>query len=207
MIEYNFRDICGHLLTLSLPSDAAVSQACELISQKLEIQETQIFLVSPNEKQNFYQDYEVLSDLAKENPEYFIFTKCFHNNSNFKQSNPNLISFKKMNNKLPFKFFIKLDYMKRKIRDPIYAQYSKSINEIPEDLQQKIDEIAVLGFELKDIKEALRNSEYNVLFAINSLVYRNSNEKNQEDDDYISINIHRNGNSSLLRFVKGAVSF
>lgn len=201
MIEYNFRDICGHLLTLSLPSDAAVSQACELISQKLEIPETQIFLVSPNEEQNFYQDHEVLSDLSKENPEYFIFTKCFHNNSNFKQSNPNLIPFKKMNNKLPFKFFINLNYMKRKLHDQIYEKYSKSVNEIPEDLQQKIDEIAVLGFELEDIKEALRNSEYNVLFAINSLVYRNSNEKNQEENNHISIDNHRNGNLRLFSFV------
>ena len=126
----------------------------------------------------------------KENPDCIIFTKCINSNlANFNQINSKyqLLSSNKnvqdlVCNKVITKNLNLCKNANKKIneKDLIYIQYSKCFTEVPDDLQQRIDEIAIFGYKIEDIKEALRNSQYNVLFAINSLVCESANEQEKE---------------------------
>lgn len=171
---------------MPIPDNSTVSYACKCISQKIDIPENQIFLVSQNENQFFYNNNVKMFDVIKENPEYIIYSKIIsidqkNITKNLFELESNLTTkYKKhiKSNRIPinvlliFKNFKYIDQTK----NDIYKNYAKSFNKVPDDLQQKVNEIAVLGFEIEDIKEALRSSEYNVLFAINSLVSRSSGE-------------------------------
>lgn len=201
-MKVNFQDICGHSTTLDLPNNADVSYTSKLLSHQLEISENQILFVSPNEKQNYYPNDESMQNVIDENPEYVVYTKIIKKDQN---SSPEKLPPQRKSifytskysslKKVPINLIILLRNIKRWnlfSKNPLYIEYSERFQKIPDDFQQKIDEIAVLGFEIEDIKEALRNSEYNVLFAINSLVYRNSNE-----------NKPQNRNDSVYRFNYG----
>ena len=61
--------------------------------------------------------------------------------------------------------------MKMGFLDVIYFEYSNAI--------RAVNQIAELGFLLDDIKEALRETNYNVELAIKLIISRNSNEKNR----------------------------
>lgn len=70
----------------------------------------------------------------------------------------------------------------------IYKAYSECINNAPDDYQQKIDEIMALGYQIEDIKEALRKYNYNVVFALNYLVQHNLNDNDsKKNSDTLSI--------------------
>ena len=61
--------------------------------------------------------------------------------------------------------------MKMGFLDVIYFEYSNAI--------RAVNQIAELGFLLDDIKEALRETNYNVELAIKLIISRNSNEKTE----------------------------
>lgn len=175
-MKIDFKDICGNSIALQLPKDATVLFACRCLSEKLDLSENQIFLVSPSIERNFYSNNQLIQDIIKENPGFITFTKCFK--KDFLQKNEN--TSKRNTNFFEHSNSIKILINYKNINytnNSIYTKYSEYLNEIPDDFQQKVDEIAVLGYEIEDIKEALRKSEYNVLFAINYLVQPNTNER------------------------------
>ena len=109
----------------------------------------------------------------KENPDCIIFTKCINSNhSNYNQnnakyqlmqSNKNVQSL--ICNSIITKNLILCKNANKTIKekDSIYAQYSKCFTEVPNILQQTINEIAILGYNIEDVKEVPRNSQYRVL--------------------------------------------
>lgn len=208
-MKANFRDISGNSIAIYVPIEGTVSAMCKVLSEELKIPESQLFLVCLNRGKNFYNSDDMIQEVIDDNPEYIIYTKCcnydentsktlqstseakhsFYTSNNFYYNTlTNKYLLKSNNyesnslNKIPHNILRILNSVNRwnnHRKNPIYSEYSNCFIKVPDDFQQKIDEIAVLGFEIEDIKEALRNCEYNVLFAINSLVYRNSNESQQ----------------------------
>lgn len=183
-MKVQFRDMCGNTISLQLPINATISIACRCLSKKLEILENQIFIVSPNDKSNFYSNNELIQDVIKENPEYLvfgIFNKTKQNGIDDIISDSKLIS-----PQIKYEFFFKCLQNTNILRHPLYEDYKNCLKKIPNDLQEKIESIAVLGFRKEDIKEALRTSEYNIIFAVNLLVKRYSNEPIQTSPKFNS---------------------
>lgn len=174
-------------ISLQLQGGATVLFACECLSQQLNISANQILLISPNKKRNFYSNTQLIQEVIKENQGFIAFTTFFKINQNdFLQKNSNTLSnFSHKNNEFFFEYqksiksFISLKNINFN-KNLIYKAYSECINNAPDDYQQKIDEIMALGYEIEDIKEALRKYNYNVVFALNYLVQHNLNDNDSK---------------------------
>ena len=213
-----FRDISGRTISIQLGKESRVFNACQLLSKKLQISADKIFLLSPKEEINYYSNNEMIEHVKEENPEYVVFTSLYQNektNNKADQTELGLKDKSYLTNSIPFKTFVNFIDLKynSKINTAHYTKYTRYINEIPSDLQQKIEEISILGYEIEDIKEALRTTHYNVLFAINLLAQRNSinleankvnnNPINDNSNQHIIHNLNNNlntNNKSNFRF-------
>ncbi|KAK8841713.1 hypothetical protein M9Y10_026657 [Tritrichomonas musculus] len=211
-MKVTFRDISGHSFLLVLPEDCLVSQACNYISQKFEIKENQIFLVSPNENSNFYQSCDKMTDVLKENMEYVIFQKIPISDDKNQVDNKKRACIQKDNKNLGYnQFFIRNNYyfsfvyqnkypnLKKllpgsiyrtlnsakmnRLYHPIYQEYSLILKKIPADFQDKVNQIAELGFPIEDIKEYLRSSEFNVQIAINKMIHQRNNQNGNQNNN------------------------
>lgn len=190
-----FQDICGQSVTIKLPMNATVSDACRYLSKQIEVSQNIILLVShdANRKHFFYQNEDSIITILRNNHDYdyIIFMKCpkidykLHRNEKRNAMGGRKIT--KPIKKLNKDFVHDIRHLnKRHYRSflPIYRDYGRVLNNVPYDLQSRINQIAPLGYQIEDIKEALRSSFYDVQGAINILVNRNSNRENDEDRDF-----------------------
>ena len=211
-MNVEFRDICGNSFVLQIPDNATVADACFFLSQKTNVNRNQILLVSSDENMNFYKETANITDILKSNQDYIIFMKHLTNyaknpiisgqKTDITQNNSNHSDFvqKQELNILQDKqllsnsFFNTLQSINDWQYDDIYDEYLSSINGIPLDLQDRIDQIAEFGYSLDDIKEALRITNYDVLVATHLLVLVNSQENienimNELGDEYESVDV------------------
>lgn len=217
-MNINFRDICSNSFTIQLNLDSSVSDACQVLSQKLETQGYQIFLISPNENENYYPNNYSMMKVLKENPDYVLFTKCFKNdeiqtekedksnnfqNNQFSRSKQYYYHYPSLNpiNQASYraKNILKLYFMLRfynmnHLNHYIYQQYSNALNNVPSDFEDRVNQIAEFVFLIEDIKESLRLSNYDVQKATNMIIFQNSNENNQ--------NRHNSNNISHTSFTR-----
>lgn len=206
MKRMTFRDIGGHTIISQFPRSATVFDACRYLSSQIGISENQIFIISPRRKQNFYQNKDKMIHVFNENPEYIVFSVCSKSDHNQRSSvsnrfwsNFNSIGKRANTQSSPLKFpsFNLLNTIKkekskqiymRTIKDSIYKDYQRIFRIYPGNFQEMVNEIAQLGFSIDDIKEALRESQFDVQLAINILISRNN------DDDDTNVNPYqRNG--------------
>lgn len=167
-MDVEFRNICNESVVIQLLAGSTVSDACQKICQKLEIQNCYIFLISPNLNQNFYKGTDMMQDIIQENPEFVLYTK--HNK--LAQSNEAKNSLKLP----PRSFYDDLCHSKKiLLHHSTYMQYSNALNE-PSDFQDRVNQIAEFGFLIQDIKESLRLSNYEIDKATNMLKLWNSNK-------------------------------
>lgn len=192
-MEVRFQDICGQSIILKLPKNATVSDACQSLSKRIDVSKNIIFLVSQEAKRRhyFYQNGDMINDVLKHNKEYVIFMKCPKVDQKIhRHSNKNLLSKRKISR--PIKCASKniladlrhLTKNQNHFRHylPIYRHYCQVLNHVPYDFDDKVNQIAQLGYQIEDIKEALRSSFYDVQGAINELVHMNSNSRRNNDD-------------------------
>lgn len=174
-MEINFIDICGRSYTLNLHENAKVYDACQLLSEKTGINQNHIFLVSADEDKLFYQNNESMFDVSKENPDFISFMKNM-NTSNIKQiSEPSI--------KIPQEsFFDALKYKQNWQYTDFYDEYSTVVNDMPDDFQERVKQIAELGYQIEDIKEALRTTNYDVMIATHLLVLVTNHQFDFMDD-------------------------
>lgn len=204
-MKVNFRDICGNYYNLEIPDNSSVADACKFLSQKIGIQDNQLFFVSANDNFNFYQNDESMVNVLKENPEFVIFIRPLtkpsnqnqikepsnatsDSNESQKQPNDDIIG----KNEFDFTKSLKMPTnccynalygIKYWYYEDIYDDYSLVVNEVPHDVQAKIDQLAELGYHIEDIKEALRTTNYDVSLAIHFLMLHHAN---YDDNDYDS---------------------
>lgn len=184
----SFRDVCGQSYNISLPENATVADACKLLSEKTGINDNQIFLMSNAGDINFYQDAQSMSDILKENPDYVIFMKNLFGEKN-KQNISQLESNKTddITEKLYFNQIFEQSlivppnsFLNRLQSDgdwqysDTYDDYTRVMNSIPYDFEERVYKIAEYGFAIHDIKEVLRNTDYDVLVASHLPVSVNS---------------------------------
>lgn len=180
-MEINFIDICGRSYTLNLHENAKVSDACQLLSQKIGINQNQIFLVSADEDRLFYQNSESMLDISKENPDFIHFMK--HMNTSNHNVYENIKQISEPSIKIPQEtFFDALQYMQNWQYTDIYDEYSTVVNDMPDDFQERVNQIAELGYKIEDIKEALRTTNYDVMIATHLLVLVTNHQFDFIDD-------------------------
>ena len=66
-------------------------------------------------------------------------------------------------------FFNAIQSAKNWRYNDLYDDYSYVVNEVPHDIQFKVEQLAELGYHIEDIKEALRATNYKVSLAIHFL--------------------------------------
>lgn len=194
----SFRDACGQSYNISLPENATVADACKLLSEKTGINDNQIFLISNTGDMNFYQDTQSMSNVLKENHDYVVFMKnLFGENDKQNISQPefnktddnteqlNLINKISEQSLIvpPNSFYNRVQSVKDWQYSDTYDDYSRVLNSIPYDFEERVNKIAEYGFAIHDIKEALRTTDYDVLVATHLLVLVNSHRLDDIDDD------------------------
>lgn len=188
----NFRGVCGESITIQLPYESNVSIACHILTQKLNIEGYEIFIVSLNENQNFYQNDDSMLDVLKENPDFVTFTKHIK----YTQDEQSDTKMEKPSNY----FFNTLSCMQcSPINHFLYQQYFHILRTVPSDFQDRINQIAEFGFLIEDIKESLRMTNYNVQMAINLIISKNDQKQNHQNNLFAS---HSFGFSSQQIFIQ-----
>ena len=79
-------------------------------------------------------------------------------------------------------FFDALQYMQNWQYTDIYDEYSTVVNDMPDDFQERVNQIAELGYKIEDIKEALRTTNYDVMIATHLLVLVTNHQFDFIDD-------------------------
>lgn len=205
-MNINFKDICGNSFVIQFSLESTISDACQILSQKLETQGYQIFIISPNEGQNFYPNNYSMINVLKENPEYVMFTRCFKlikdeeyqiekdTKSNlrynyFKRRNERYFYNPSLNSnnhtifraKNLFRIYYNMHfYRPNQANNYLYQQYSQALNNIPLDFEERVKKIAEFGFLIEDIKESLRLSNYDIQKATNMIISQNFHENDQK---------------------------
>lgn len=164
---FNFRDILATSITIELQPNTTVSDACQILCQKLKIQGYKILLISPNANQNYYPNDYSMINVLKENPEFVMFTKYI----NTIQDRTNTLK-KYINTYIDLHLY--------NVNHPshyLYEQYSQALNNVHSDCHDKVNQIADYNFLVDDIKE----SNHDAKNALNLMTSQNSNKNVQSN--------------------------
>lgn len=176
-MKLRFVSILGKVYTKTFASNSTVQEACDFLAKKVDIPQSIIFLVRP--KHFYYSSNEKIETVFNENRKYVIFVRLDRNYSD------NNSQFQKRLPKSDIDSISNFQQI-RSINSEatsIYSKYSSVLKNTPGDLQERINEVAQLGYDVKDCEEALRNSEFNVGIAIQMLV--SSHSENNSNLNYI----------------------
>lgn len=101
-------------------------------------------------------------------------------------------------------FFNAIQSAKNWRYNDLYDDYSYVVNEVPHDIQFKVEQLAELGYHIEDIKEALRATNYKVSLAIHFLMLHHATNDNNNDyytdDSYIYDSENENDDSDIEYF-------
>lgn len=167
-----FRSISGKFYSKTFSLNSSVQDACIFLSKQIHSPQQLVFLNRP--KHRFYTSNIKLKIVNKENPKFVIFTQ-------FEQLKENNISQPLIGNKNDY-FFKKaipinnfhLIHEVELNEKLLYSKYAYVLNNTPDDLKERINEVAQLGYDVRDCEESLREADFNVSLAIQILVSKNS---------------------------------
>lgn len=188
-MKLRFINILGKSYCHIFSPNATVREACEFLSKKINTPNSLIFLVRP--RHLFYSNNEIIKTVAKENPKYIIFTRFGSSDKDLTNNIKNNTYIRAMPipiNAMKSFFNFKLIHQINSEELHIYSKYSSILKNAPDDLQERINEVAQLGYDIKDCEEALRDAYFNVQIAIHKLVSNHSdNRSNQIFYDHLSL--------------------
>ena len=194
------RDISGKSFEHEFPIDSNCFDVCKYIASQINTTDNHIFLVSPKNGNNYYQNDATLHDIVSENPEFVVFLCEFdddenkHNNSEESQiigcmeiDSTNMVKLPSPEDTDIYKLLKNARHTKNEGKS-IYKEYANIYKFQPKDLAGRIKHIQQLGYDIEDCKSALRLHRYNVGEAIRYLMKQNSNE--DEDNENGHSNSH-----------------
>lgn len=175
-------NLSGQKYEKNFPRKAKIQDVVSFLMSKTK--ETQIFIISPNPNQNFYQNDEFIEKIAKNEEEYIVFyslNQVTNRSDTFGFKLP--IDKTKMDiiPKNAYKSFENFKEIKHigRITRMLYFQYASVIRNVPNDFEERVNQISQCGYNRDDCAEALRNSDYDINRATEFLIRRYND--NSED--------------------------
>lgn len=194
-LKLRFRNISGIFFQGSFKAGAKVQDAIDFLSKRLKTKSNLIFLISPKPDQAFYKNNESIKNIIKNKQDYITFVnfsqqgsnteKITHNNKRLQQTKmiiPSNSAISAFNN------FSDIQNISRKER-AIYMDYAFIVQNVPDDIQDRVNQLAQLGYDAEDCREALRDADYEVNQAVEILIRRHNNNFSEEqyNNDMLSL--------------------
>lgn len=169
-MEIQLQNLAGKTYRQTFSESATVSDVILYLSQQMKSSVNKIFIISTEMDHLFYPNNYYLQNINEQN---LVFINIDDNNQNDENSEKKLIvpSKQALNS---FYYFPKPN-KSRFVEKIIHSIYTSVLKNIPDDFDDKVNEVHQLGYDIEDCKEALRSNNYNVNKAINYLVSINSN--------------------------------
>lgn len=169
-MEIQLQNLAGKTYKQTFPESATVSDVTLYLSKKMKSSVNKIFIISTEMDHLFYPNNY---NLQKINEQNLVFINFDDNNQ--KDDNPEkklIVPSKQALNS--FCYFSKPN-KSRFFEKIIHSIYTSVLKNIPDDFDDKVNEVHQLGYDIEDCKEALRSNNYDVNEAINYLISINSN--------------------------------
>lgn len=181
-VKLRFRDLSGQIINGSFPSNAKVEDVCCFLNKRLKSSSYIIYLISPNSKQLFYQNEESVQVLSKQKQKSIFFFKLKRQittkrpDSQKKMITPPKSAMNAYNN------FMEIKNIGREHRI-FYFKYASVLNSVPDDMEEKVKQVAQFGYDKEDCREALRDAHFNVNDAVEILIRRHRNLTDEEANE------------------------
>lgn len=181
-VKLRFRDLSGQIINGSFPNNAKVVDVCCFLAKRLKSNNYIIYLISPNPKQLFYKNEESVQVFFKQKLKCIFFFRLNRQKETKIPDSPKKMIIPPKSAMNAYNNFMEIKNIGREHRI-FYFKYASVLNSVPNDMEERVKQVAQFGYDKEDCREALRDAHFNVNEAVEILIRRHRNLTDEEANE------------------------